>query len=74
MQVLKKFVYSAKKNATRIKFGNTLLADVDHCKLKPCKHKGICKNLHVSQGYECSCQLGYTGVNCEKGTVLYFIY
>ncbi|XP_026092563.1 basement membrane-specific heparan sulfate proteoglycan core protein-like isoform X5 [Carassius auratus] len=34
------------------------------CKDFPCKNGGICENSTASL-YKCSCQIGYTGSNCE---------
>ena len=40
-----------------------LSPDIDECLTKPCQHDGTCTDGINS--YTCSCQNGYTGVNCE---------
>lgn len=41
---------------------------VDHCSGAPCLH-GKCKVIH--NNYECCCDAGWTGTNCDIGP--YFI-
>eukprot|EP00794_Sanderia_malayensis_P004747 gene4747-5371_t len=36
---------------------------INHCSPNPCQNGGSCTSS--SSGYTCSCQAGYTGVNCE---------
>ena len=43
------------------------VADTDACLASPCKNGGICKDLVNS--YECECRVGYSGPNCEIGTL-----
>ena len=38
---------------------------VSSCDRKPCKNKGLCRN--IGDSYVCKCQGGYTGRNCEIG-------
>lgn len=45
--------------------------DGDACESSPCAHKGQCKDGIGS--YECYCQPGFQGFNCEIGTDLYII-
>lgn len=40
--------------------------DGDACKSIPCAHNGVCKDGIGS--YDCYCQAGYQGYNCEIGT------
>ncbi|XP_078375733.1 ZP domain-containing protein-like [Oculina patagonica] len=40
------------------------MSSIDNCKPKPCLNDGICASS--PNGYNCSCQPGYTGTNCEK--------
>ena len=42
-------------------------ADIDDCVSTPCQHDGTCTDLE--NGYKCSCAAGYTGVECEIGSV-----
>jgi hypothetical protein len=43
---------------------NIYVLDIDECKNWPCLH-GSCSNL--ISGYKCTCNSGYTGVNCDEG-------
>ena len=36
-----------------------------------CQHDGTCEDFGDVQYYECSCQPGYTGVNCETNISKY---
>ena len=42
------------------------IADVDECLKVPCLHDGVCNNLDGS--YNCSCQEGWSGDNCQTGS------
>ena len=42
-----------------------LFSDVDECLTFPCLHDGVCNNL--DGGYNCSCQEGWSGDNCQTG-------
>lgn len=42
--------------------------DIYDCAKFPCKNGGTCKNTPWS--YQCTCKLGYTGKNCEKGKLV----
>ncbi len=45
-----------------------LSTDINECKtLKPCQNGAACENLPGS--YKCTCKTGYTGKNCEKGSL-----
>ena len=42
----------------------------DPCHPNPCNNNGVCSISHFG-GYTCNCSsTGYTGSNCENGTVL----
>lgn len=45
-----------------------MLSDFDECSLKPCLNGGTCYNNEGS--YTCFCPPGWTGVNCETGTLM----
>ena len=40
--------------------------EIDYCVDKPCK-KGVCNNIVGAPGYTCTCDIGYTGKNCDVG-------
>ena len=40
--------------------------DIDECSSVPCQHSGTCTD-HLN-AYNCSCNVAYTGVQCETGT------
>jgi hypothetical protein len=40
---------------------------MDHCESSPCAH-GVCESTDT--GYECTCATGWTGDNCDEGTLL----
>ena len=42
-----------------------ILSDIDECLTEPCQHDGTCTD--GINGYTCTCQNGYTGVNCGTG-------
>ena len=44
-------------------FTTISFTDVDECEASPCVH-GECRNTDGS--YECSCDIGYCGMNCSK--------
>ena len=50
--------------------------DVDACAPNPCQHDGTCMRVSVNgvNSYQCFCQSGYEGNNCEAGcaNILYF--
>ena len=39
------------------------------CEPNPCKNGGKCANSTNDVGYECSCVIGWLGVNCEIGKI-----
>ena len=45
------------------------ISDVDECLTLPCLHDGVCNNLDGS--YNCSCQEGWSGDNCQTGNLLH---
>lgn len=51
-------------------FGTISTDTVDECASSPCIH-GNCSNEYLY--YECTCEAGYTGTNCEagKGILIY---
>ncbi|CAH3144671.1 unnamed protein product, partial [Porites lobata] len=38
---------------------------VNTCQSSPCKNGATCTQTEIPQRYECTCRLGYKGVNCE---------
>lgn len=40
------------------------LCELSPCSPSPCQNSGTCTQKEVAGGYECTCQRGYTGVNC----------
>ena len=44
----------------------TSLILVDYCDPDPCLGNGIC--IRQTNGYTCSCDVGYAGADCETGT------
>ena len=42
-----------------------LLLDTDECASRPCKNGGTC--IDRVNKYNCSCAIGYEGINCETG-------
>ena len=41
------------------------------CKPQPCLNGGTCQNFGTF--YKCICPKGYTGTNCEKSSLIWFI-
>lgn len=46
----------------------TAVAEVDDCASSPCTENGTCVDRVL--GYFCNCSFGFTGTNCESGTIL----
>ena len=46
------------------------LIEIDECDSIPCQNGGTC-NDYINF-YNCSCQPGYDGVNCETGIIAIF--
>lgn len=44
------------------------ISDINECASDPCQHGGDCSNL--IDAFLCHCPLGYTGINCQIGTVI----
>lgn len=38
---------------------------INPCSINPCLNDGVCLPDQMSESYSCSCELGYTGVNCS---------
>ena len=47
---------------------------VNTCQSSPCKNGATCTQTETPQRYECTCRLGYKGVNCETGIVVKVLY
>ena len=41
------------------------ISDNDDCEFQTCNGRGICRDQ--VNGYECQCQSGYSGKDCETG-------
>lgn len=48
-----------------------LLSDIDECLSSPCEH-GSCQD--AINHFTCSCDAGYTGIQCEQGKVVSSLY
>lgn len=55
-------------------FRNPSLSDINECASNPCRNGANCADL-VNE-YECTCQVGWLGTNCDIGKVkaLYATY
>ena len=47
-----------------------LSQDINECQSSPCLNSGTCKDL--VNAYQCTCPLGYTGLQCELGEGVFF--
>ena len=54
-----------------INCNNTSIKDINDCKPEPCIH-GSC--IDGINSYICSCNIGYSGTNCDEGRKTCFIY
>ena len=45
-------------------------SDINECQSSPCENGGICKDF--VNGYNCKCDPGYEGPNCEIGETSFF--
>ena len=43
----------------------SLLADINECASSPCKNAATC--IDKVDGFSCTCDSGWTGVNCDTG-------
>ena len=43
------------------------ITDIDDCAEHPCKNGGTCQDKVA--GYMCKCISGYTGTNCDTGSL-----
>ena len=50
-------------------FNLIFLSDIDECEQSPCRNGGKCTDQ--VNGYICTCNKGYKGVNCETGSYWY---
>ena len=48
-----------------------LFLAIDECEESPCQNGGQCEDK--KEGYKCICEPGYTGENCEVGTLFEYI-
>ena len=46
-----------------------LYTDIDECATNPCQNGGVC--LDDVNGYNCTCEAGYTGLDCETSRPTY---
>ena len=44
-------------------YSDYFLPDIDECASNPCLNGATC--VDQANGYDCSCQPGYAGVNCQ---------
>ena len=66
--ILTKRVISSGK---RYWFVILFVSDIDNCLLHQCKNGATCKDK--VNGYECICQIGYTGQHCDTGICMVFV-
>ena len=44
------------------------VVDINECESNPCEHGGTCTDMQ--DGYSCACESGFTGSECETGTLI----
>ena len=49
-----------------------LFADINDCEPDPCQNGGVCQDK--VNDYDCTCQPGYEGKNCETSKMCYNFY
>ena len=55
-----------KQGSIKIDFSSSFISDVDECSSDPCHNDGSC--VDDINKYSCTCEAGYTGLQCETGT------
>ena len=45
------------------------MLEINECERNPCKNNGNCTNL--VNDYQCQCEKGFKGKDCEKGIIHY---
>ena len=48
-----------------------LTLDINECESNPCENGGTCTDMDY--GYRCSCKSGFTGSECETGTLISYV-
>ena len=48
-----------------------LILDINECEGSPCENGGTCTDLE--DGYSCACESGFTGFECETGTLILYL-
>ena len=44
-----------------------LITDFEECDSNPCQNGGRCLDGHGEHWYNCTCEPGYNGTDCEQG-------
>ena len=45
--------------------------DINECESSPCENGGSCTDMEG--GYSCACESGFTGSQCETGTLISYL-